>query len=203
MPTPTGSDGTYNFWDKDSKQRLKAMSKAMYGADPAPIPCGGFNADGSIYAYAVSYDWSRGFQHYNPSAMPSYIHLHGTQETEVCARASRGRLVHPCTRFACCQSHALPRLCRFANMCPCPSGSMWVCRQASRPAHSTATPRSHACCLPGAGQGAPQDADDAQVVRRPLSALPLLPGVVGVQLLRVWLALDGLQCCAPLLVRWL
>lgn len=43
---------TYNFWDKDSKQRLKAMSKASYGSDPAPITSGSFNADGSIYAYA-------------------------------------------------------------------------------------------------------------------------------------------------------
>ncbi len=47
-----GSDGTYNFWDKDSKQRLKAMAKCTYGADPAPIPCGAFSSDGTIYAYA-------------------------------------------------------------------------------------------------------------------------------------------------------
>ena len=33
-----GSDGAYNFWDKDSKQRLKAMQKGA-----APIPCGAFN----------------------------------------------------------------------------------------------------------------------------------------------------------------
>lgn len=36
-----GSDGTFNFWDKDSKQRLKAMSKCAYTADmPAPITAG-------------------------------------------------------------------------------------------------------------------------------------------------------------------
>lgn len=80
---PPGSDGTYNFWDKDSKQRLKAMAKATYGAEPAPIPCSTFNSDGSIYAYAISYDWSRGFQNYNPQQMPNYIHLHGIQEQEV------------------------------------------------------------------------------------------------------------------------
>jgi WD40 repeat protein len=33
-----GSDGAYNFWDKDSKQRLKAMQKCSQ-----PIPCGDFN----------------------------------------------------------------------------------------------------------------------------------------------------------------
>eukprot|EP00775_Hariotina_reticulata_P003233 gene3233-3510_t len=82
-----GSDGTYNFWDKDSKQRLKAMAKATYaGNEPAPIPCTAFNSDGSIYAYAISYDWSKGFQHYNPQQMPNYIHLHGIQEAEVKAR---------------------------------------------------------------------------------------------------------------------
>ena len=33
-----GSDGAYNFWDKDSKQRLKAMQKSSM-----PIPCAAFN----------------------------------------------------------------------------------------------------------------------------------------------------------------
>ena len=40
---------------KDSKQRLKQMNKCNM-----PIPCGAFNKDGSIFAYAVSYDWSKG-----------------------------------------------------------------------------------------------------------------------------------------------
>ncbi|GBF88757.1 hypothetical protein Rsub_01658 [Raphidocelis subcapitata] len=82
-----GSDGTYNFWDKDSKQRLKAMQKCAYGSEPAPIPCGAFNSDGSIYAYSVSYDWSRGFSAYSPQQMPPCILLHATQESEVKARA--------------------------------------------------------------------------------------------------------------------
>ena len=32
-----GADGVFNFWDKDSKQRLKQMDKCN-----APIPCGEF-----------------------------------------------------------------------------------------------------------------------------------------------------------------
>ncbi|KVI01827.1 G-protein beta WD-40 repeat-containing protein [Cynara cardunculus var. scolymus] len=44
-----GSDGAFNFWDKDSKQRLKAMSRCNQA-----IPCSSFNNDGSIYAYAES-----------------------------------------------------------------------------------------------------------------------------------------------------
>lgn len=81
-----GSDGTYNFWDKDSKQRLKAMQKCQYGNVNAPIPCGAFNYDGSIYAYAVSYDWSKGYAEYNPATMKNYILLHQTNENEVKSR---------------------------------------------------------------------------------------------------------------------
>lgn len=73
-----GSDGAYNFWDKDSKQRLKAMAKST-----APIPCGAFNRDGTIYAYAVSYDWSRGYSEYNPTTAKNYILLHAPQDVEV------------------------------------------------------------------------------------------------------------------------
>jgi hypothetical protein len=41
---------------------LQNMAKATYGNEPAPIPCSAFNNDGNIYAYALSYDWSKGFQ---------------------------------------------------------------------------------------------------------------------------------------------
>jgi mRNA export factor len=82
-----GSDGTYNFWDKDSKQRLKAMQKSSYGqSSPAPIPCSAFNQDGSIYAYALSYDWSRGYQEYSPQSMRNVVLLHQVQESEVKAK---------------------------------------------------------------------------------------------------------------------
>ena len=76
-----GSDGAYNFWDKDSKQRLKAMAKCG-----APIPCGAFSRDGTIYAYAVSYDWSRGAAEYNPGTSKNQIFLHSPQENEVKGR---------------------------------------------------------------------------------------------------------------------
>jgi len=75
----TGSDGTFNFWDKDSRQRLKAFSKASM-----PIPCGAFNRDGTIFAYAVSYDWSRGSEHYNPRT--NHLLLHSTPEAEIKSR---------------------------------------------------------------------------------------------------------------------
>mmetsp|Transcript_21674 Transcript_21674/g.55191 ORF Transcript_21674/g.55191 Transcript_21674/m.55191 type:complete len:355 (-) Transcript_21674:490-1554(-) len=81
-----GSDGTYNFWDKDSKQRLKAQNKCQYGQQPAPIPCAAFNRDGSLYAYAVSYDWSRGYSEYNPQVMKNTILIHAVKEDEVKAK---------------------------------------------------------------------------------------------------------------------
>lgn len=73
-----GSDGSFNFWDKDSKQRLKAMSRCNQ-----PIPCSTFNNDGSIFAYAVCYDWSKGAENHNPATAKNYIFLHVPQEAEV------------------------------------------------------------------------------------------------------------------------
>ncbi|KAG8086883.1 hypothetical protein GUJ93_ZPchr0010g11075 [Zizania palustris] len=73
-----GSDGAFNFWDKDSKQRLKAFSRC-----PLPITCSTFNSDGSIFAYAVCYDWSRGAENHNPATAKTSIYLHSPQESEV------------------------------------------------------------------------------------------------------------------------
>lgn len=49
-----GADGTVSFWDKDSKQRLKPFPKTN-----GQISSTAFNRNGSIFAYAVSYDWSK------------------------------------------------------------------------------------------------------------------------------------------------
>lgn len=80
-----GSDGAFNFWDKDSKQRLKAMSRC-----PQPIPCSTFNSDGTIFAYTSCYDWSKGAENHNPATAKSYIFLHLPQESEVKAKPRVG-----------------------------------------------------------------------------------------------------------------
>ncbi|TYZ58543.1 hypothetical protein PybrP1_009561 [[Pythium] brassicae (nom. inval.)] len=67
----TGGDGTYCFWDKDARQKLKTFAKCNQS-----IPVGKFNTRGDIFAYAVSYDWSGGAEKYNQS-QPSVIRLHG------------------------------------------------------------------------------------------------------------------------------
>jgi len=79
-----GSDGTFNFWDKDSKQRLKPFSRCNQA-----ISAGSFSMDGSIFAYAVSYDWSKGAEYYSPSTQKNYILLHSTPEAEIKNRGGR------------------------------------------------------------------------------------------------------------------
>jgi mRNA export factor len=73
-----GSDGTFHFWDKSSKQRLQKFEKM-----PQPIPCSSFNMDGSLFAYACSYDWSKGTDNYNPSTAKNNILIHPCKPTEV------------------------------------------------------------------------------------------------------------------------
>ncbi|XP_017772005.1 PREDICTED: mRNA export factor [Nicrophorus vespilloides] len=64
-----GSDGTFSFWDKDARTKLKP-SEAM----EQPITRCAFNNSGQIFAYAVSYDWSKGHEFYNTSKK-NYIFL--------------------------------------------------------------------------------------------------------------------------------
>jgi len=79
-----GADGGFTFWDKDAKERLKNFHKL-----PQPISCSCFNSEGNIYAYAVSYDWSKGAENHNPSNK-NYILLHPVQPTEIKHRKSGG-----------------------------------------------------------------------------------------------------------------
>ncbi|GAO48451.1 WD40 repeat-like protein [Saitoella complicata NRRL Y-17804] len=72
-----GSDGSFHFWDKDSKHRLKG-----YNPLGATIPCTAFNHNGTIFAYALSYDWSKGYQT-NTQQYPNKIMLHATKDEEV------------------------------------------------------------------------------------------------------------------------
>ncbi|KAK3871310.1 hypothetical protein Pcinc_023536 [Petrolisthes cinctipes] len=64
-----GSDGRFSFWDKDARTKLK-NSEAM----EQPISCCAFNHNGQIFAYSVSYDWSKGHEYFNPQKK-NYIFL--------------------------------------------------------------------------------------------------------------------------------
>ncbi|KAI7882653.1 WD40 repeat-like protein [Lichtheimia hyalospora FSU 10163] len=72
-----GGDGTISFWDKDSKQRLKNFPKKT-----GPIPCSTFNRTGNIFAYAVSYDWTKGYKHATPNS-PNKVFLHPVQDGDI------------------------------------------------------------------------------------------------------------------------
>ncbi|CAH8252465.1 unnamed protein product [Arabidopsis lyrata] len=74
----TGSDGTFSFWDKDSKTRLKAMSRC-----DQPITYSTFNHDGALFAYAVGYDWSKGAENHKPDTAKTSIYLHLPEEADV------------------------------------------------------------------------------------------------------------------------
>ncbi|KDR65382.1 hypothetical protein GALMADRAFT_232934 [Galerina marginata CBS 339.88] len=77
------SDGTIHFWDKHARTRLKTFDAA-----PGPISATAFNRNGSIFAYAVSYDWSKGHPGMTPR-MPNKIMLHSCKDEEVGRRAAR------------------------------------------------------------------------------------------------------------------
>mmetsp|Transcript_21276 Transcript_21276/g.30107 ORF Transcript_21276/g.30107 Transcript_21276/m.30107 type:complete len:360 (-) Transcript_21276:215-1294(-) len=72
-----GADGVVNFWDKDHKQRLKGFQ-----AIQKTIPCASFNATGNLFAYAASYDWSKGSSFHTPGT-PNEIFVHYTNEEEI------------------------------------------------------------------------------------------------------------------------
>ena len=77
-----GSDGTFGFWDKESKQRLRSFRRCN-----APISCSAFNGTGSLFAYAVSYDWSTGIDGVNAQTLANNIILRTISDDEVKKRS--------------------------------------------------------------------------------------------------------------------
>ncbi|OAX43137.1 WD40 repeat-like protein [Rhizopogon vinicolor AM-OR11-026] len=78
-----GSDGTIHFWDKDARTRLKTFEAA-----PGPISATTFNRNGTIFAYAVSYDWSKGHSGMTPGH-PNKLMLHACKDDEVKRRPKK------------------------------------------------------------------------------------------------------------------
>ncbi|KAG0015142.1 hypothetical protein BGZ81_011831 [Podila clonocystis] len=72
-----GADGGFAFWDKDSRQKLKTFPKVG-----SPISSTCFNRNGTIFAYAVSYDWNKG--HTGATGQnQNKIMLHSVNEVDV------------------------------------------------------------------------------------------------------------------------
>ncbi|KAJ3101623.1 hypothetical protein HDU97_001236 [Phlyctochytrium planicorne] len=78
-----GSDGAFHFWDKDSKQRLKAFNPVNQS-----ISATAFSRTGGIFAYAVSYDWSKGHEHHKQGS-PNQIFLHAPKDEDIKPRPPR------------------------------------------------------------------------------------------------------------------
>ena len=80
-----GSDGTFHFWDKDAKHRLKG-----YPEVGGTISATDFNRRGDVFAYAVSYDWSKGYQN-NTAQLANKIMLHPITGDECKPRPKTGK----------------------------------------------------------------------------------------------------------------
>ena len=80
-----GSDGGYSFWDKDSRHRLKKFQSIK-----TPITCCAFNANGSLFAYGVGYDWNKGASGHNPAASRKSVMVHAVQPQEVMPKKKSG-----------------------------------------------------------------------------------------------------------------
>lgn len=80
-----GSDGTFQFWDQDAHSRLK-----VYSSVGAPISATAFNNDGTIFSYAVSYDWSKGYA-YNTPQHTNKIMLHTVAADDCKPKSTRNR----------------------------------------------------------------------------------------------------------------
>jgi len=78
-----GADGNYVFWDKDSKQRLKQFVKQKNS-----ITASNFNPSGSLYVYAIGYDWSRGIEFHEKFKTPNTIMIHQVKEEEIKSRSN-------------------------------------------------------------------------------------------------------------------
>ncbi|KAJ2355283.1 RNA export factor gle2 [Coemansia sp. RSA 2618] len=71
------NDGSFVFWDKDAKQRLKVHAK-----QGGPITATAFNGDGKLFAYALGYDWAQGYKG-NLDSIKNTIMLHAVADEDV------------------------------------------------------------------------------------------------------------------------
>jgi len=89
-----GGDGTFSFWDKDLKQRLKHLARPCLFPDqrPAPVVACQFNATGNVFAYAVGYDWSMGSARNNPASQVNTVMLYPVQQADIVSKGAASGL---------------------------------------------------------------------------------------------------------------
>ena len=101
-----GSDGTYCFWDHASKRKLlqgpisaipsggvnvRPFQPCMFPGNerPAPILTSNFNFDGSVYAYALGYDWSGGAAVNQPQNQVNTVVFHTVTSNDFVAKTKK------------------------------------------------------------------------------------------------------------------
>ena len=112
----TGSDGTFN-----TGQGLGSAQGIRQGDLPIPV---GANRDGTIFAYATSYDWSKGSEHYNPKTNRMLL-----------TPSPRPRSAHetPRPRTRAALARALVESLRACNTARAPRSQPWAMRDAQDP----------------------------------------------------------------------
>lgn len=76
-----GSDCKFSFWDKDARTKLKTSEQF-----DQPITACNFNAQGTVFAYSTSYDWSKVCNkkilenHFDLTVNYYFNHLHRNQK---------------------------------------------------------------------------------------------------------------------------
>ncbi|WFD37972.1 RNA export factor gle2 [Malassezia japonica] len=91
-----GGDGSISFWCKASRTRLKmfetkgsAMApKEVFKTNPnrLPITAIAFNADASIFAYALGYDWHKGYQ---SASNEAHVFIHPVNPEDIKKRPQK------------------------------------------------------------------------------------------------------------------
>lgn len=71
-----GSDGAFHFYDRVARAQISPTNRP---SAEGPITTTSFNRDGSLYAYAVGYDWSQGHSANTPQ-YPNKLMLHSVAE---------------------------------------------------------------------------------------------------------------------------
>ncbi|KAI1423825.1 WD40-repeat-containing domain protein [Xylaria sp. FL1777] len=96
-----GSDGAFCFWDRAARTKLityppvvpsqnigdPSNNNASSSSSPSPITATAFNRDGSILAYALGYDWSRGCQGNSPRT-ETRVMLHAVLDEDLRSQAT-------------------------------------------------------------------------------------------------------------------
>ena len=74
-----GADGSVSFWSPAGEGQTKAPEHKKTLRLNGPVPCLAYNPQGTMLAYAVSYDWSQGFTGLQGSTVGHRILIHQIQ----------------------------------------------------------------------------------------------------------------------------